>query len=101
MFGVALDGRRIKSPKGGHMQIPTEALAHMVAQEWDAQEEFLEQSDMHFTSLCNTALDNPGGGDLSFRVDETLEYFMTDTVMFRNDTYGEEFLSLQARCSLF
>jgi len=93
-YGVALDGRRIKTPKGVHLTVPTEMLANLVAQEWDSQEEHIHQPNMHFTSLCNTAMDNPLG-EASARIEDVMEYLLTDTVMFRNLDYGPSFTVLE------
>ena len=49
---------------------------------------------MHFTSLSNTAMDNPLG-EASARIEDVMEYLMTDTVMFRNPDYGLDFTELE------
>eukprot|EP00039_Didymoeca_costata_P024910 m.11852 g.11852 ORF g.11852 m.11852 type:complete len:268 (-) comp4538_c0_seq1:12-815(-) len=82
---ILLDGRKLKTPLGSHTIVPTEELAYLVAHEWDTQEEHLELTDMHITSLCNTAIDNPSNATPEAMVAALMEYFITDTVLFRQE----------------
>ena len=43
-FAVKLDGRNVRSPKGGKLNVPTQALADMVAAEWAGQGEVIARS---------------------------------------------------------
>ena len=54
-FSVKLDGRTVRSPRGGKLFVPTRALAEMVAAEWDAQATHIEIAAMHVTRLAFTA----------------------------------------------
>lgn len=56
-FGVRLDGRATRTPKGRKQVLPTQALARIIAQEWDAQVGIIELATMHATRLANTALE--------------------------------------------
>lgn len=56
-FGVTLDGRRAKTPDGAPLAAPTEALARLLAQEWDAQVEHIDLNAMPLTRLAYTAID--------------------------------------------
>ncbi|WP_374579306.1 ATP12 family chaperone protein [Phenylobacterium sp.] len=56
-FTVKLDGRNVRSPKGGQLRVPTKALAEMVAAEWDAQQPYIEIAAMHVTRLAFTAIE--------------------------------------------
>jgi chaperone required for assembly of F1-ATPase len=56
-FAVRLDGRPVRTPKGGHLALPSRALADQVAAEWAAQGEVLEIAGMHATRLANTAIE--------------------------------------------
>jgi chaperone required for assembly of F1-ATPase len=58
-FAITLDKRRLKSPFGRPVQVPSEDLARLIAAEWDAQPEHLETATMHLSSLSNTAIDHP------------------------------------------
>ena len=57
-FGVQLDGRNVRGPKGGLVVLPTRSLAEQVAQEWASQGETLDIAGMHATRLANTAIDS-------------------------------------------
>ncbi|WP_374570989.1 ATP12 family chaperone protein [Phenylobacterium sp.] len=56
-FAVKLDGRTVRTPKGGKLVAPTRALADLVAAEWAAQTDVIELATMHATRLANTALE--------------------------------------------
>lgn len=54
---VLLDGRAPKTPGGVPYDLPTEAAARLVADEWAAQGEFLIPATMPATRLAATAID--------------------------------------------
>ncbi len=54
---VLLDGRSPKTPGGVPYDLPTEAAARLVADEWAAQGEFLIPATMPATRLAATAID--------------------------------------------
>jgi chaperone required for assembly of F1-ATPase len=56
-FGVRLDARELRGPRGASLILPTRALAELVAGEWAAQGETLELARMHATRLANTAVE--------------------------------------------
>ncbi len=56
-FGVLLDGRPVRTPAGGRLELPTPALAQLLAAEWAAQGERIIAADMPATRLAFTALD--------------------------------------------
>ncbi|MFN3515413.1 MAG: ATP12 family chaperone protein [Phenylobacterium sp.] len=56
-FAVKLDGRNVRSPRGGKLTAPTRALADLVAEEWAAQTDVIELATMHVTRLAFTALE--------------------------------------------
>jgi chaperone required for assembly of F1-ATPase len=56
-FEVLLDGRSPRSTQGARLIAPTRALAELCAEEWDAQDEFIELGGMHATRLAYTALE--------------------------------------------
>ena len=60
-FGVFLDGKPVKTPAGTVMVLPHEALAQMLAGEWDAQTVHIEVARMPATRLAFTAIDFVGG----------------------------------------
>jgi chaperone required for assembly of F1-ATPase len=57
-YAVRLDGRPVRTPRGGRLVLPTRALADQVAEEWAAQGEVLEIALMHATRLANTAIES-------------------------------------------
>jgi chaperone required for assembly of F1-ATPase len=56
-FAVQLDGRTPKSPARKPLIAPTRLLADMIAAEWDAQVEYIDNSLMPATRLAFTAID--------------------------------------------
>lgn len=57
---VRLDGRSPKSPAGAPLVLPTQALAQLVADEWEAQATLIDSSAMPATRLAWTAIDRIG-----------------------------------------
>jgi chaperone required for assembly of F1-ATPase len=55
-FAVQLDGRAPRSPEGAPLVLPTEALAELVAAEWDAQVKDIDPGSMPATRLAWGAL---------------------------------------------
>ena len=55
-FAVRLDGRMPRSPAGAPLVLPTEALAELVAAEWDAQVKDIDPGSMPATRLAWGAL---------------------------------------------
>jgi len=56
-FGVALDGRVLRTPGKRALHLPTRALAGMVAGEWAAQGPEVRPQTMPATRSANTAID--------------------------------------------
>jgi chaperone required for assembly of F1-ATPase len=64
--GVRLDGRAPRSPGGRPLNLPTRALAELIAGEWRAQGDTVQTASMPATRLAHTALDIvPGARRLS------------------------------------
>ncbi|OQV24744.1 ATP synthase mitochondrial F1 complex assembly factor 2 [Hypsibius exemplaris] len=82
-FEINLDRKRLKTPMGKILRLPTEGLALAVATEWDRQEGVLEQSSMYLTNLSNAATDKPVPQSPAERASDILEFLETDTVRFR------------------
>lgn len=83
--GVALDERRLRTPKGAIFIAPTRALAHSIAAEWDAQSENIIPSLMPLTQLAFAAIDHTAN-----KRDEIAsalaKYAETDLVSHRAET---------------
>ena len=60
-FGIALDGRPIKTPAKAALLLPTRALADLVAAEWVAQQGEIKPDTMPATRAANAALDKVRG----------------------------------------
>ena len=56
-FAVLLDGRTPKSPAKAPLVLPSQALADLVAGEWQAQEQVIDSTAMPATRLAFTAID--------------------------------------------
>src|SRR3546814_16307784 len=56
-FGIALDGRPVRTPGRALLTAPTLALAERIAREWAEQGEKIEPRAMRFTGLANAAID--------------------------------------------
>ena len=56
-FGIALDGRRVKTPAKADLAVPTRALAEAIAAEWNASAETVDPRAMPLTGLANAAVD--------------------------------------------
>ena len=55
--GVMLDGRPVRTPAGMRLELPTTALAALLAAEWQAQGERIAMADMPATRLAFTTVD--------------------------------------------
>ena len=56
-FAVLLDGRTPKSPAKAPLVLPSQALADLVAGEWEAQKQVIDSTAMPATRLAFTAID--------------------------------------------
>jgi len=81
-WAVRLDGRGVKTPARKTLSVPSEALARLVAGEWEAQGERIDAPAMPVTRLCFVALDRMGLAREE-TVAEVTKYASTDLVCFR------------------
>jgi chaperone required for assembly of F1-ATPase len=56
-YGVALDGRPVRTPAKAPLAVPTQALAAAIAAEWDAQSGLIDPRTMPMTRSANAAID--------------------------------------------
>lgn len=56
-FGVALDGRPVRTPSKAALIVPTQAMATAIAAEWDAQTDEIDPAVMPVTRSANAAID--------------------------------------------
>ena len=78
-YGITLDGRKVSTPMGQTLAVPSETLAYMIAAEWDSQTKELQPSNMPLMTLACTALDQASVHPQFYR-DAALQYLPTDTV---------------------
>ena len=81
-FSVALDGRGIKTPAGSDFVLPTERLAEIVADEWNAQSECIDAATMPMFRIAATVIDRvrPNRAEV---VEITLKFGETDLLCYR------------------
>ncbi|CAG0896879.1 unnamed protein product [Cyprideis torosa] len=86
-FGIEinLDQKKLRTPNGKLLLLPNPILAAAVAEEWQCQGEKIRRSEMHLTSLCSKATDNPEDLKPEDLVSKIVDFIPTDTVMFRVD----------------
>lgn len=87
-FGVALDGRRIRTPLKCAVSLPTRNLAQALAQEWEAQQETVDLRTMGINRLVNIAIDE-GAQDPARLAGEISAYGGSDLVCYRADAPQE------------
>ena len=56
-WGIALDGRAVKTPARAPLVAPTTALAEAIAEEWRSVGETIDPREMPLTGLANAAID--------------------------------------------
>jgi chaperone required for assembly of F1-ATPase len=81
-WGVALDGRKLRTPAKRELAVPSEALAAAIAAEWDAQETDIHPERMPLTRLAATAIDRTAEKRTEI-VAEIANYAATDLVCYR------------------
>jgi chaperone required for assembly of F1-ATPase len=88
-YGVALDGRVVKTPAKADLIVPTRALAQAIADELDAQVEKIDPMTMPFTRTANSAIDKVAHQHADV-VAMLAEYGGTDLLCYR--ALGQEAL---------
>lgn len=86
-FGPLLDGRTPKTPAGKKLVVPTQALARVLADEWDAQTTEIDATQMPALRLAATALDRVGGVREEV-ADEVARYAGSDLTCYRAEAPG-------------
>jgi len=90
-YGITLDGRKVSTPMGQTLAVPSETLAYMIAAEWDSQEKAIQPSNMPLMTLACTALDQAAVHPQFYR-DAALQYLPTDTTCFWADPTEDRLL---------
>ncbi|XP_024082774.1 ATP synthase mitochondrial F1 complex assembly factor 2 isoform X1 [Cimex lectularius] len=94
-YEITLDQRKLKTPKGNVLKLENELLAMAVAAEWDGQKDSIERSNMHLTSLCNTAQDNPNFITKTEAAESIFSFLETDTILYHSN--NEEVYEIQKK----
>ena len=83
-YGIALDGRPVRTPARRNLVVPSSTLAAAIAAEWDAQHDEIRPAAMPLTRLAATAIDRT-----AFQRDqvvaEVANFAATDLVCYRAD----------------
>ncbi|MEM6577667.1 MAG: ATP12 family protein [Pseudomonadota bacterium] len=84
-FTVQLDERPVKTPAKAELVVPTRALGHAIAEEWNAQEAEIRPQDMPMTRAANAAIDKvrPQHADVASLI---AAYGDADLICYRADT---------------
>jgi ATP synthase F1 complex assembly factor 2 len=90
-YGVTLDGRKISTPMGQTLAVPSETLAMMIAAEWDSQLKQIQPSNMPLMTLACTTLDQAALHPKHYR-DEAINFLRTDTTCFWADPTEDRLL---------
>jgi len=81
-FGIALDGRAVRTPARAPLILPNRGLAEAIAEEWAAQSEHIVPATMVLTKLANTALDRVAGRERKVTAD-IVAYANCDLLCYR------------------
>jgi len=79
---ILLDGRTVRTPAKQPLTVPTQAVAELLAAEWDAQKENIDPATMPVTRLANTAIDGVSK-DIRAVFDDILNFAGTDLLCYR------------------
>ena len=94
-FGVALDGRRVKTPARVDLAVPNFALAEAIAGEWNDCGEQVDPRAMPLTGLANAAVDRVASGPGEFAA-MLAQYAQGDLLCYRAEG-PQPLVELQAR----
>ena len=65
-WGIAVDGKAVRTPAREPLVVPTRGLAEAIAAEWNAAGETIEPRAMPLTGLANAAIDHVTGDPEQF-----------------------------------
>ena len=81
-WGIALDGRPMRTPGKAELVVPSAALAEAIAAEWEAQQGDIRPATMPLTRLAATAIDRTTT-QRALVVAEIANYAGTDLICYR------------------
>jgi len=83
-WGIALDGRPVRTPQRAPLAVTSLALAEAIAAEWQAQGETVDPAAMPMTGLTNAAIDLALPDPAAF-AEPIAAYAATDLFCYRDD----------------
>jgi chaperone required for assembly of F1-ATPase len=83
-WGVALDGKPLRTPARAALTLPTAALAHTIAAEWNAQGDVVNPRSLPMTGLANAAIDRVAP-DLAAFADGLAVFAENELLAYRAD----------------
>ena len=83
-WGIALDGRPVRTPQRAPLAVVSPALAEAVAAEWRAVGETIDPAVMPMTGLTNAAIDIASPDPTAF-AQPIAAYAATDLLCYRDD----------------
>jgi chaperone required for assembly of F1-ATPase len=95
-YAVELDGKVVKTPARNVLAAPTQALASLIAGEWERQQDVVDPSTMQVTRLVNTALDGVAANPQAV-FDDILRFSSSDLICYRAEG-PERLVELQSEC---
>src|SRR5579871_2449098 len=87
-FHIALDGKRVRTPLGASLALPSQALAEAIAAEWMAQAETIQPTQMLLTAIANTGIDRVALNRKA-AIAQLMRYAETDLLCYRADEPAE------------
>jgi chaperone required for assembly of F1-ATPase len=87
-FGIALDGKHVRTPAKNPLVLRGRALAEAIAAEWNAQEIKIKPDTMPLMQLASTAIDRVAPERTRIAA-ETAGYAATDLVCYRAEGPSE------------
>lgn len=81
-FAVYLDGKPVRTPGKQAFVVPTEAMAHRVAAEWQAQEDKIDPESMPWTRSANSAIEKVSAARAAVE-SHLIDYAGTDLLCYR------------------
>lgn len=83
-WGIALDGRPVRTPARAPLVVESEALARAIVAEWDAQGEDIDPASMPLTGIANAAIDLASPDPAAF-AEPIAAYAESDLFCYRDD----------------
>lgn len=87
-WGIALDGKPVRTPHRNLLAVPSEQLGYGIAAEWNGQAEEIDPRAMPLTGFANAAIDIIAPDPEPF-ADELAKYGENDLLCYRADTPRE------------